>query len=44
MYSLFSLNLPNEIKSAVDGIVKEVHVKEGDALDQGVLMLEIEPK
>ncbi|MFT6068579.1 MAG: biotin carboxyl carrier protein [Bacteriovoracaceae bacterium] len=41
---LEAMKMENEIKSAVDGIVKEIHVKEGDALDQGVLMLEIEAK
>ena len=41
---LEAMKMENEIKTAVDGVVKEIHVKEGDALDQGVLMLEIEPK
>ncbi len=41
---LEAMKMENEIKSAVDGIVKEIHVKEGDALDQGVLMLEIVAK
>lgn len=41
---LEAMKMENEIKTAVDGVVKEIHVKESDALDQGVLMLEIEAK
>jgi biotin carboxyl carrier protein len=39
---LEAMKMENEIKSAIDGVVKAVHVKEGDALEQGVLMMEIE--
>ena len=42
MIILEAMKMENEIKTAVNGVVKEIHVKEGDALDQGVLMLEIE--
>ena len=39
---LEAMKMENEIKTAVDGVIKEIHVKEGDALESGVLMLEIE--
>tara|TARA_R110002072_G_scaffold534_1_gene3412 strand:+ start:19821 stop:20327 length:507 start_codon:yes stop_codon:yes gene_type:complete len=39
---LEAMKMENEIKSGMDGIVKEIHVKEGDALDSGVLMMEVE--
>ncbi|WP_127718338.1 acetyl-CoA carboxylase biotin carboxyl carrier protein subunit [Halobacteriovorax sp. HLS] len=39
---LEAMKMENEIKCGVAGTVKAVHVKEGDALDQGVLMIEIE--
>lgn len=39
---LEAMKMENEIKTSVDGIVKEIHVSEGDALESGVLMLEIE--
>jgi biotin carboxyl carrier protein len=34
--------MENEIKSGMDGKVKSIQVKEGDALDSGVLMIELE--
>ncbi len=39
---LEAMKMENEIKSAQDGIVKAILVKEGDALEQGVLMMELE--
>jgi len=39
---LEAMKMENEIKAGVDGVVKAIHVEEGVALDQGVLMLEIE--
>ena len=39
---LEAMKMENEIKSGMDGVVKEIHVKEGDALDSGVLMMEVE--
>jgi len=39
---LEAMKMENEIKTSVDGVVKEIHVSVGDALDSGVLMLEIE--
>ena len=39
---LEAMKMENEIKTSVEGIVKDIHVKEGDALDSGVLMMEIE--
>ena len=34
--------MENEIKSSLDGVVKAIHVKEGQALENGVLMMEVE--
>ena len=34
--------MENEIKASYDGKVKEIHVSEGQALDNGVLMLDID--
>ncbi len=39
---LEAMKMENEIKCAIDGVVKNIHVNEGEALDQGVLMLEVE--
>lgn len=39
---LEAMKMENEIKSGVDGVVKAIHVKTGDALDNGVLMMEVE--
>lgn len=39
---LEAMKMENEIKSGIDGVVKAIHVKEGDALEENVLMLEIE--
>ncbi len=39
---LEAMKMENEIKAGVDGVVKAIHVEEGVALDQGILMLEIE--
>lgn len=39
---LEAMKMENEIKSGTTGIVKGIHVKEGDALDNGVLMIEVE--
>ena len=41
---LEAMKMENEIKASYDGTVKEVHVSEGQALDNGVLMLEIEKR
>lgn len=38
---LEAMKMENEIKSAHDGTVKAVLVKEGDILEQGVLMMEV---
>ena len=38
---LEAMKMENEIKSQIDGVVKNIFVKEGDALDQGVKLLEI---
>jgi biotin carboxyl carrier protein len=37
-----AMKMENEIKSNKDGVIKKIHVSEGQALDQGVLMVEIE--
>ncbi len=39
---LEAMKMENEIKSGIDGIVKAVHVKAGDALENGVLMMEVD--
>lgn len=39
---LEAMKMENEIKSSMTGIVKAIHVKEGQTLEQGILMLEIE--
>ena len=39
---LEAMKMENEIKSNMDGIIKTIHVKEGDALQSGVLMIEME--
>lgn len=39
---LEAMKMENEIKCAADGMVKAILVKEGEALEQGVLMMEIE--
>ncbi|OUR93738.1 hypothetical protein A9Q84_19950 [Halobacteriovorax marinus] len=40
---LEAMKMENEIKCGAHGTVKAIHINEGDALDQGVLMIEIEP-
>ncbi|MBH47099.1 MAG: hypothetical protein CME71_02910 [Halobacteriovorax sp.] len=39
---LEAMKMENEIKTSVDGTVKAVHVKVGDALEPGVLMIELD--
>ena len=39
---LEAMKMENEIKASFDGIVKEIHVQEGQALDNGVLMMELD--
>ena len=39
---LEAMKMENEIKSGIDGVVKSVHVKEGQVLESGYLMIEIE--
>lgn len=39
---LEAMKMENEIKSGADGVVKSVNVKEGQALEAGFLMVEIE--
>jgi len=39
---LEAMKMENEIKAGMDGVVKAIHVKEGQNLDSGHLMLEIE--
>lgn len=40
---LEAMKMENEIKSNTNGTVKAIHVKAGDALENGVLMMEVEP-
>lgn len=39
---LEAMKMENEIKCGVSGVVKSIHVKAGDALENGVLMMEVE--
>ncbi len=39
---LEAMKMENEIKAGIDGVVKSVHVQEGQTLDSGHLMIEIE--
>lgn len=39
---LEAMKMENEIKAGIDGVVKAIHVKAGDALENGVLMMEVE--
>lgn len=39
---LEAMKMENEIKTSVAGTVKAIHVEEGQALESGVLMIEIE--
>ena len=39
---LEAMKMENEIKSGADGVIKVINVKEGQALDSGFLMVEIE--
>lgn len=41
---LEAMKMENEIKSNASGTVKAIHVKAGDALENGVLMMEVEPE
>lgn len=41
---LEAMKMENEIKSGMDGVLKAIHVKVGDALESGVLMMEVEAK
>lgn len=38
---LEAMKMENEIKSGIDGVVKAVHVKEGQTIDSGHLMIEV---
>ncbi len=39
---LEAMKMENEIKSGAEGTIKSINVKEGQALDSGFLMVEIE--
>jgi len=39
---LEAMKMENEIKAGADGIIKSVNIKEGQALEAGFLMVEIE--
>lgn len=39
---LEAMKMENEIKCGIDGTIKSIHVKEGQALEAGFLMVEIE--
>ena len=36
------MKMENEIKAPIDGTVKEIYVSEGQALENGFLMMEVE--
>jgi biotin carboxyl carrier protein len=36
------MKMENEIKCGTKGVVKAIHVKPGDALDNGILMIEVD--
>ena len=38
---LEAMKMENEIKAGMDGIVKKIHIKEGDILEENVLMVEV---
>lgn len=39
---LEAMKMENEIKAGTSGVVKAIHVKAGDALENGILMMEVE--
>ena len=39
---LEAMKMENEIKCSFTGVVKAIHVKAGDALESGILMMEVE--
>lgn len=39
---LEAMKMENELKCGLDGTIKKIYIKEGQALDSGVLMMEIE--
>ncbi len=39
---LEAMKMENEIKSSIEGVIKSINVEEGQALDSGQLMIEIE--
>lgn len=39
---LEAMKMENEIKAPMDGVIKQVHVSEGQALENGVLMIELD--
>ena len=39
---LEAMKMENEIKCGIEGTVKEIYVKEGEALENGVLMIEVD--
>ena len=39
---LEAMKMENEIKAGIDGVVKSIHVKEGQAIEAGAIMIEID--
>ena len=39
---LEAMKMENEIKAAVDGVIKEIHIEEGQAVESGHLLIELE--
>ena len=42
LFILEAMKMENEMKASVDGVVKNIYVKENQVIDAGVLMAEIE--
>ena len=39
---LEAMKMENEVKAGIDGVVKAVHITEGQVLESGFLMIEVE--
>jgi len=40
---LDAMKMQNRLKSHLEGIVKKVHVKKGDRVPKGAVLIEVEP-
>lgn len=39
---LEAMKMENEVRSSIDGVIKNVYVKDGDVLDKGILLVDFE--